>query len=121
MSTRSLTRRTFLGAASGMLAAGYAASPRLASRSRAAQSKNDRFALGAIGVGGQGGSIASRAMRFGDIVAVCDVGRQHAELARAQFGGKAEIYDDYRKLLQRQDIDAVTIGTPDHCHSKIVV
>jgi predicted dehydrogenase len=104
-----------------MLAAGYAASHRLASRSRAAQSKNDRFALGAIGVGGQGGSIASRAMRFGDIVAVCDVDRQHAELARAQFGGKAEIYDDYRKLLQRQDIDAVTIGTPDHWHTPIAL
>jgi len=121
MSTRSFTRRTFLGAASGMFAAGYAAPYWAASRSCAAQSKNDRFVLGAIGLGGQGTGIAGRAAKFGDIVAVCDVDRQHAERARERFGGKAEIYGDYRKLLDRKDIAAVTIGTPDHWHTAVAL
>lgn len=122
MCTQSFTRRTFLGAASGMLAAGYAAPYGAASRSFARQAKNDRFVLGAIGVGGQGTGIAGRATKFGDIVAVCDVDRQHAERAREKFGGKAEICGDYRKLLERKDIDAaVTIGTPDHWHTAVAL
>ena len=37
------------------------------------------------------------------------------------LGGKAEFYDDYRKLLDRKDIDCVTISTPDHWHTRIAV
>ena len=35
--------------------------------------------------------------------------------------GKADTYEDYRKVLDRKDIDAVVIGTPDHWHSKILI
>lgn len=83
------------------------------------RSKNDRLVMGAIGVGGQGTHIAREAARFGDIVAVCDVDRQHAEQAREKFGGKAEIFADYRKLVERPDIQAVTVGTPDHWHTAV--
>jgi predicted dehydrogenase len=121
MSTAQSSRRSFLKAASGLLAGGIAAPYWITSRTQAAQSKNDRFVVAAIGLGGQGTSIAKRASRFGDVVAVCDVDRQHAERARQQFGGKAEIYGDYRKLLERKDIDAVTIGTPDHWHTTIAL
>jgi predicted dehydrogenase len=83
---------------------------------------NDRPQIGQIGCGGQGNGITSSAGRFGDVVAVCDVDRQHAEKAKANQGkGKAEIYEDYRKLLERSDIDVVTIGTPDHWHVKIAI
>jgi predicted dehydrogenase len=82
-------------------------------------SKNDRLRFGAIGTGPQGMGITGRAQRFGDIVAVCDVDRTRAEEAKEKFGGQAEIYEDYRKLLDRNDIDAVTIGTPDHWHTAI--
>lgn len=90
----------------------------LSSRQTFGQTANDRPRIGCIGVGGQGTHIGSRAAQNGgDILAVCDVQRQHAERAKQQYGGKADIYEDYRKLLDRTDIDAVTIGTPDHWHT----
>jgi predicted dehydrogenase len=85
-------------------------------------SKNDRPRLGQIGCGGQGNGITNRAHRFADVVAVCDVDSEHAEAAKAKQGeGKAEIFGDYRKLLDRKDIDLVTIATPDHWHTKIAI
>jgi predicted dehydrogenase len=43
------------------------------------------------------------------------------EQARAAFGSTPQIYEDYRQLLDRKDIDVVTIGTPDHWHTKMVI
>ena len=64
----------------------------------------------------------TRAREFGDIVAVCDVDQGHAESARQRLaGGNAEVFADYRRLLDRKDIDAVTIGTPDHWHTRIAI
>jgi predicted dehydrogenase len=84
--------------------------------------KDDAFNVGAIGVGGRGSGIASQARKFGPVVAVCDVDRSHAEKGKASFGdGKAEVYSDYRKLLDRKDIQVVTIGTPDQWHAKIAI
>ncbi len=85
------------------------------------KSKNDRPRVAAVGVGGQGTAIALDAARFGDVVAVCDVDLQHAEKAKAALGGKADVYQDYRKLLERKDIDLITNGTPDHWHTAINV
>jgi myo-inositol 2-dehydrogenase/D-chiro-inositol 1-dehydrogenase len=84
-------------------------------------SKNDRLRLAAIGMRYQGSVITEKALEYGDLVAVCDVDRQVAEKAREQFGGKAEIYEDYRKLLERNDVDAVLIGTPDHWHAAMLI
>ncbi len=53
------------------------------------------------------------------MVAVCEVDRTHAERACEKHGGKATIYDDYRRLLQRQDIDVIVNATPDHWHTAI--
>lgn len=116
-----LTRRQFGQTAAG-LAAGALAGPLMipycfTANARAQESRNDRPLIGCIGVGGQGTHIGKRAMGFGDIVAVCDVQRQHAERAKNEMGGKAEIYEDYRKLLDRKDVEAVTIATPDHWHT----
>ncbi|HWE40189.1 MAG TPA: Gfo/Idh/MocA family oxidoreductase [Isosphaeraceae bacterium] len=86
--------------------------------------KNDRPRLGLIGAGGQGSGDARGASHFGDFLAVCDVDRNHAEHAKADRNigkGKADVYEDYRKLLDRNDIDAVVIGTPDHWHTKILI
>jgi len=85
------------------------------------KSKNDRPNVGSIGVGGRGTAIMKQAARFGDVVAVCDVDSKHAERAKAHFGGKPDVYGDYRKLLERKDIDVVTNGTPDHWHTAVNV
>jgi predicted dehydrogenase len=88
------------------------------------RSKNERPRLGLIGCGGQGSGDARGASHFGDFLAVCDVDRRHAESAKGDDSigkGKAEVYEDYRKLLDRKDIDAVVIGTPDHWHTKILI
>jgi predicted dehydrogenase len=85
---------------------------------------NERPRLALIGAGGQGSGDAVGASRFGDFLAVCDVDKSHAEQARGsnRIGkGKADIYEDYRKVLDRNDIDAVIIGTPDHWHTKICI
>ncbi len=42
-----------------------------------------------------------------------------AERAREKHGGRATIYDDYRRLLQRSDIDVIVNATPDHWHTAI--
>lgn len=85
-----------------------------------AHSKNDRHPFGLIGAGGQGSYDAKRAKPFADIVAIADVDSQHAEQAKQGVGDpRTELYGDYRRLLDRDDIDAVIIGTPDHWHTKI--
>jgi predicted dehydrogenase len=69
-------------------------------------------------------------MEFADCVAVCDVDAQHAMNGRNKvkdIQGKkgadyaVDMYEDYRRLLDRKDIDVVTIVTPDHWHSKIAI
>jgi predicted dehydrogenase len=116
-------RRDFLRvAATGAALAAMGETPRAA---RAAfRAKNDRPRLALIGAGGQGSGDASAASHFGDFVAIADVDRSHAERARDsdRIGKKkAEIFEDYRKVLDRDDVDAVIIGTPDHWHTKICI
>ena len=85
-----------------------------------ATSKNDRHAFGLIGAGGQGSYDAKRARPFADIVAIADVDSDHARRAKQGVGDdRTELYEDYRRLLDRKDIEAVIIGTPDHWHTKI--
>ena len=124
MTRSSQSRRQFLKT-SAAVAAGSAVTPYWFAQSSAGekyQTPGDRPILGAIGVGGRGTGIANQAKRFGDMVAVCDVDTRHAERGKASLSdGKAEIYSDYQALLDRNDIDAVTIGTPDHWHTKIAI
>ena len=55
---------------------------------------------------------------------MCDVDRDRADRAKydVRIGtGKADAYGDYRKLLERPDIDVVSIVTTDHWHVKIAI
>jgi predicted dehydrogenase len=105
---------------------------------------NDRIVMAAIGTGTnrtrrrsnqqlhgeRGVAIMRDAMAQPNVqyVAVCDVDRPNAEFAQhlvqtAERGGSREcrVYTDYREVLQNRDIDAVTIGTPDHWHAAIAI
>ncbi len=84
-------------------------------------SKNDRPLVGCIGTGSRWNGLFRAIRHDGDIVAVCDVDRRHAEQAKQKAGGKADIYEDYRRVLDRDDIDVVSIVTPDHWHTKIAI
>jgi predicted dehydrogenase len=79
----------------------------------------------AVGVRGRGGGIALNAAKFGRVVAVCDVDDACTELFLGKLAkvqeAKPEIFKDYRRVLERKDIDIVTIGTPDHWHTAILI
>ena len=118
-------RREFLGK-SALLAAGATAVPYFSwtQKAFANQEKNDRPRIGCIGVGSMGTGDARGHARFGDVVAVCDVDSNHAWRAKYDDNiGKnvADSYEDYRKVLDRNDIDVVSIVTPDHWHVKIAI
>ncbi len=116
----SVDRRRFLQVGGAGIAGLAWTGAKWSSAAQPAEAKNDRHTFGLIGAGGQGSYDAKRATPFGDIVAIADVDSQHAERANAGLsGGKAQVYGDYRRLLDRDDIDAVVIGTPDHWHTKI--
>jgi len=124
MSNNRLSRRTVLRGVAASLATGTAApyvfTADAEDRDRP-RSKNDRFCIGSIGMRYQGTVIAEKARAYGDIVAIADVDRHVREQARASFGSTPAIFEDYRKLLDRKDVDVVTIGTPDHWHAKMVI
>jgi predicted dehydrogenase len=85
-------------------------------------SANDRPGIALIGSGGMGTGDARNALRFGDLVAVCDVDQAHIDRAvgrLAKDGKKPDTYNDFRKLLERKDVHAIINGTPDHWHSLI--
>ncbi len=84
---------------------------------------SDRLQFGFIGLGGQGTSRLNEFMKHPDVdaVAVCDVDQTHldraAEAVEKTQGRKPEKFRDFRKLIDRKDIDAVMIATPDHWHA----
>jgi predicted dehydrogenase len=94
-------------------------------------SPNERPHVGCIGTGSQWqGSDGPRAMDYFNCVAVCDVdtqriaqGRDLVQKRQGQKGKdfKLESTGDYRHILDRKDVDVVTIVTPDHWHTKIAI
>jgi predicted dehydrogenase len=107
------TRRSFNTAAAGTLTALSAAS---ASRVLGA---GERIRLGCIGVGNRGDQLLDAFLPHTDceVAAICDVYDPYLPAAQIKAGGKAETYHDFRKLLDRNDVDAVVIATPDHWHA----
>ena len=116
------TRRDFLKTTAGVTAASMAAPYFFTgATAKADEPKNDKLTVAAIGVGGRGSDIGSQAASLGNMVACADVHLGNANNFAKQFGGKCQVYQDYRKVLDRKDVQAVTIGTPDHWHVKIAI
>lgn len=123
MSTsRRFTRRRFL---QGAAAASAAAAICPTEHAFGYTSANDRPVFATIGLRNQGWTITSKSTQFADFAALCDVdsnvlAANVKKLEQAQKK-KPDSYSDYRKVLERKDIDAVMIATPDHWHTKIAV
>src|ERR1700722_18427218 len=122
------TRRQFL-TRTGTLAAATATAPLLnASTFRNAGKKpNDKLVIGLIGCGGMGAANMRNLMQFADVevAAVCDVdsARMPGDIndVEKKYGRKPDVYSDYRKVLDRKDIDAIIVGTPDHWHALVLI
>jgi predicted dehydrogenase len=119
------SRRSFLKTAGAVAAASSLPSwfidecaAQGAAQQEVSLSPSERVNLALIGCGGQGRGDARNAQRHGKIVAVCDVDIRRLANARKDFPG-AEGYSDFRKLLERKDIDAVICGTVDHWHTLV--
>lgn len=84
---------------------------------------NDRIRVGAIGTGERCQYLLSvlNKLESNDIVAVCDVYEPHRLEAKQKYGPSANDYADHRDILNRNDIDAVVIGTPDHWHVPLTI
>jgi predicted dehydrogenase len=122
----SLTRRSFFDLAAS--AAGVIA----ASRPGAAQGPrgaNDKVRVGLIGSGSRGRSVAALFIRnHADVqyVANCDAYATRLDQGNEQLSGlqkdvKLDGYEDYRRILDRKDVDAVHIATPDHWHCQMLI
>ncbi|MFO0925912.1 MAG: Gfo/Idh/MocA family oxidoreductase [Gemmataceae bacterium] len=82
---------------------------------------SERVTLGHIGVGNQGRHLfrSLQGCKGAQSVAIADAYKDRREAMAAQCGGKA--YADFRELLDRKDIDAVVIATPDHWHVPMAI
>jgi len=85
----------------------------------AAVSANDRIGVGFVGTGTRGIQLLKIFLQKPDVdvVAFCDVYQPNLERAQKLLNRPVETYGDFRKLIDRQDIDAVVIATPDHWHA----
>ncbi len=80
---------------------------------------NDRIRLAGIGMGGRGSYLLGLAVKAPgtELVAVCDAYAPRMFSVKLKVGAQdAQDYGDYREVLDRKDIDAVVIGSPDHWH-----
>ena len=120
----SVSRREFLSATAG---SAWLAGTSLRARG-GAQGANDRVRVALIGAGGRGKHVAELFVRHPDcqVVAAAEVYRTRldeaiARLTSAQQGAKVDAYEDYRRILDREDVDAVLIATPDHWHCPMTI
>jgi predicted dehydrogenase len=84
---------------------------------------NDRLRLGAVGTGGRGQLLIKELQATGAVewAAVCDVYSVRRDQGAQLAGGPVQTYSDHRQLLDRKDIDAVIVATPDHWHAAIAI
>src|SRR5262245_7067117 len=97
-------------------------------RQTGAVGANNRIRAAIIGCGGRGNAVARGWQSHADsvFVAACDADDTKTAntantLAGRQAGAKVDTVADYRRILDRNDVDAVLIATPDHWHSQMCI
>jgi len=122
-----MNRRRFLKNATG-ITAGTVAFPYIVSSSALGNAGNvaasNRIVMGCIGMGGMGtgdmrGFLSKREVQ---VVAVCDVDKSQRDKAKKNVDEKynnndCKTYLDFREVIAREDIDALSLAMPDHWHS----
>ncbi|MCK5134801.1 MAG: Gfo/Idh/MocA family oxidoreductase [Bacteroidales bacterium] len=129
-SRRSFIKKTVLGTAlvsSSPLLFSRTYNQRLLMESRSyastAFAANDNINLALIGSGIQGIYDTNSALRVPGVklVATCDLYEGRLDRAKELWGNDIFVTRDYREILDRKDVDAVIIATPDHWHKKISI
>ena len=117
---KAASRRKFLGgaAASGaLLTQACTIVPRHVLGGKGYIAPSEKLNIASIGAGGKGRSDTANSARTENIIALCDVDQRRAAQTFRRFPDVAR-YTDYRVMLdERDDIDAVTVSTPDHTHA----
>ena len=118
------TRREVLKTAAGAAAAAPYVLTSTALGAEGRPPASDRIVMGCIGLGGRGSGNMRGFLGHSEVqmVATCDVVQSKREGTKAQVDKKygnsdCTAYNDFRDLVARADIDAVSIGTPDHWHA----
>jgi predicted dehydrogenase len=116
------TRRSFLRTAAAAAGSAVAMPYLIPSGLLAARGRpgpNDRIGVAGIGVGRQGSGVVASAAKQARLVGVADVNLPRAKEFAAKY--KVESYLDYRKLLERKDVDAIITATPEHWRALICI
>ena len=120
--TKRSSRRRFLRYSAALVTAGAAAPciiPRDVLAAEDQPGANDRIGIGGIGIGRQGSTVLRGSSRQGRVVAIADVNLPRGEKTAQKYQAKA--YQDYRKLLEHNDIDAIVTATPDHWRALVCI
>src|SRR5688572_21116460 len=122
MTARSTSRRKFLSASATAVGT-LAIVPRFV-LGQGKTAPSDVITRGVIGTGGQGmgGHVTVNAPDKPAVtLAVCDVDKKHLERAMTKTARSCDGYSDFRKVLERKDIDTIHIATPPHWHAPLCV
>jgi len=118
-----MTRRSFSKMSAGAAAAMAGIKGTSAAIRTSPVSPNDRLTVGLIGAGGMGMGDLRDMLRIPEVdcLALADVDMRRVEMNRSSVeelrGKKPEGYQDFRRIIERKDIDMVIVGTPDHWHA----
>lgn len=128
MSYGSLTRREFIRVGTGAAAASAATKvtllePKMLSAGARAVPPSDTVRFASIGTGVRGCELLQASLHVPGVecVSVCDLYDSRHDAAREAVKKDVPATRDYRKILDRKDVDAVIIATPDHQHRKLLV
>lgn len=121
------SRRDFLKTSAATTAAATAGFTFAAPAIAQSGSANEDLRVAVIGTGGRGGSHINgfAGAKGSRLVALCDADEKHvkgsASTVKKKFGYDVDTVVDYKELLDRDDIDAITIAAPNHWHSLMAI
>jgi predicted dehydrogenase len=122
-SRKGATRRDFLKVAGATTVLARTAGRAYADQETKPASPNDRIRIATLGIGGMGVGDTETALKVPgvELVAVADIYDGRFKKAKEVFGKDIQTTRDYREILDRKDVDAVIVATPDHWHARMTI